>query len=146
MKIGFTGTQKNMTIGQVWTVSELFRKYHPSEFHHGDCIGADLEAHSIARYFRDEETLGCKIKVHPPTIKKKRAFCEGADEVFPEKPYLERNMDIVDSTDLLIACPKTMNEELRSGTWQTIRYARRRTHWLVIVWCDGTTQEEYARG
>jgi len=46
------------------------------------------------------------------------------DEVWPAKPYLERNHDIVDATDYLIFAPKTRHEQLRSGTWATYRYAK----------------------
>lgn len=51
----------------------------------------------------------------------------------PIKPPLVRNHDIVDSTELLIACPKEQVEVLRSGTWATIRYARKKeiTVWLI---------------
>jgi len=49
----------------------------------------------------------------------------------PEKTYLERNLDIVKNSSLLIACPINKNkEELRSGTWSTIRKARK--HKLTI--------------
>jgi hypothetical protein len=44
--------------------------------------------------------------------------------MFPEKSYLDRNHDIVDSCSILLALP-TGQEILPSGTWATIRYARR---------------------
>lgn len=37
---------------------------------------------------------------------------------------LARNRRIVAAVDVLIAAPETDREELRSGTWATIRYAR----------------------
>jgi hypothetical protein len=47
------------------------------------------------------------------------------DEVREAKHPLERNHDIVDQTDFMIAAPFTESEVLRSGTWSTIRYARK---------------------
>lgn len=44
----------------------------------------------------------------------------------PAKPYLERNKDIAnEGIDGLIAAPSGWVEELRSGTWATVRYARK---------------------
>ena len=43
-----------------------------------------------------------------------------------EAPYLERNLNIIKNSSILIACPiDKNNEELRSGTWSTIRKARK---------------------
>ena len=36
-----------------------------------------------------------------------------------------RNKDIVNSCDILIACPENDKEVIRSGTWSTIRYAKK---------------------
>ena len=51
----------------------------------------------------------------------------------PAKPPLDRNHDIVERCDLLIATPHTVEEQLRSGTWATIRYARKvhRPHYII---------------
>ncbi len=117
MKIGFTGTQIGMSQRQKdrlrWVIADA------SEFHHGDCIGADAEAHEIAL------GLGLKIVIHPPLLESKRAFCKGAFQVLDPKEYLDRNRDIVDCCQILIAAPRNMKEELRSGTWSTIRYAKK---------------------
>ena len=40
------------------------------------------------------------------------------------KPYLDRNRDIVDACEVLLATPDGP-ERLRSGTWSTVRYARK---------------------
>jgi hypothetical protein len=42
---------------------------------------------------------------------------------------------------MLAACPKGP-EERRSGTWATVRYARKTGKPVVIFWPDGTVTEE----
>jgi hypothetical protein len=39
--------------------------------------------------------------------------------------YMKRNDVLVAHADVLLAFPKTPQEELRSGTWATIRRARK---------------------
>lgn len=119
MKTGFTGTQEGMTIYQSRALWIFLRNADPDEFHHGDCIGADETAHYIAK------SLGIYVVGHPPANPKKRAFTD-CDEWREPKPYLERNHDIVDESDEIVACPKSRDEELRSGTWSTVRYAIRK--------------------
>ena len=46
-RFGFTGTQHGMTDAQKATLRD-FLAAGSGEFHHGDCIGADSEAHDIA--------------------------------------------------------------------------------------------------
>jgi hypothetical protein len=99
-----------------------------TEFHHGDCMGADSEAHEVA-----EAAFGAKkIWVHPPDDAKKRAFRVSSHVARP-RPYLERNRAIVDASDMVIAAPKSMTEELRSGTWATVRYARKTGKRVLIL-------------
>jgi hypothetical protein len=130
--IGFTGTQNGMTADQRLAFINVVVSARPAVFHHGDCIGADAQAHEIV-----EEHTAAVIVVHPPINPSKRAFCEG-DEVRPPKDYLKRNEDIVLACDELIACPKSMSEELRSGTWATVRCAVRRFRSVIVVWPDGS--------
>lgn len=132
MKIGFTGTQRGMTGPQTTSFSAalLFARLSDSEFHHGDCIGADAEAHEIAA------GLGFKVILHPPVKPDKRAWCQ-AQIILPMKDYLARNRDIVDATELLIAIPGEAIEQLRSGTWSTIRYARKIGRKLLIIGPEG---------
>jgi len=101
------------------------------EVHHGDCVGADDQVGSFAA-----KLSGVTVTLHPPTNPSKRAFC-AADEVREAKPYLDRNRDIVDETELLVAFPKGP-EEKRSGTWATVRYARKLDRQIMYVWPDGT--------
>ena len=118
MKVGFTGTQVGMTVPQVRKLIAKLIELEPDEFHHGDCIGADSEANDIAN------EMDLSIVIHPPEDSKKRAYCSGKYVQLREpKPYMERNQDIVDECDVLIAAPKHGQEELRSGTGATIRRA-----------------------
>lgn len=118
IRVGFTGTQRGMTDEQKARVDLLLAELavDAAEFHHGDCVGADAEAHDLA------ENHCLDIVIHPPDNDKARAFCTGG-EVREPKPYLDRNHDIVEETVVLIACPNGA-EQMRSGTWATVRYAR----------------------
>lgn len=120
--IGFTGTRRGMTEDQKLGLKHCLQGADivtsSISFHHGDCIGADAEAHTIANL------IGCAIIIHPPLNEGKRAFCESIYMITP-RPYLDRNRDIVDASDVLIAAPWGNKEIVRSGTWSTIRYAEK---------------------
>ena len=132
MNFGFTGTQDGLTDIQLETLCNVLQALQNdrglTEFHHGDCVGADETAHRLVR----DINAGCAIHVHPPDNPKKRAYCEGG-VLHEERPYLERNHDIVDACDVLIACPQTIEEQLRSGTWATVRYARKIGKRVIMV-------------
>src|SRR3990167_9767603 len=104
MKLGFTGTQKGSTHKQMLQFIEFLERHKTeiTEFHHGDCMGADEEAHYIVQ----ELFPKIKIIIHPPYNPKKRAYCVGGFIARP-KDYIERNHNIVDMTDILFAMPFT---------------------------------------
>jgi hypothetical protein len=135
MKVGFTGTQRGMTPQQIQALTEVLSVYLPGVFHHGDCIGADAEAYAIAR------SQKFRIVCHPPIVSTKRAWCV-SDEDRDPKPYLVRNHDIVDETDILLAAPGEGMEKLRSGTWATIRYTYKVCRPVRIIFPDGTGGEK----
>lgn len=139
MRVGFTGTQVGMTAPQLLGVIDLMKGVKPTEFHHGDCVGADEQAHLVA------QKVGTRIVIHPPEDPQKRAFCIGATETKDPLPYLVRNKAIVQETEVLIATPKGFSEELRSGTWSTVRHARKFGRSIFIVWPDGRVQKESPR-
>src|SRR6185503_5652423 len=92
MILGFTGTQHGMTLAQQRDFREYVSKFEVTTFHHGDCVGADAEAHDIVRSVWPH----CKIVVHPPEKEDLRAFKQGEMVVvLAKKPYLVRNKDIV---------------------------------------------------
>jgi hypothetical protein len=64
-----------------------------------------------------------RIHIHPPKDDRYRAYRK-SEYIAEPKPYLERNRDIVMRSDVLVAIPKTDKEDLRSGTWATVRYAQ----------------------
>lgn len=121
MKVGFTGTRRGMSTTQVAWLAKFLRNESVTEFHHGDCIGSDAEAHVIAESVLKYRRIA--IHIHPPISDSKRAYKHG-DVEYDAKPYLDRNRDIVDACDVLVACPG-QPETLRSGTWATVRYARK---------------------
>lgn len=127
--VGFTGTQRGMTPVQLSVVRFYLGGFQ--WLHHGDCIGADHQAHMTAR------RKGISIWLHPPDNLSKRAFCDYT-MIEAVKPYLDRNHDIVDVTPWLIAAPGENEEQLRSGTWAPIRYARKHDKNIIIVYPDGS--------
>ena len=135
LKVGFTGTEYKLTEKQKEVLVKTLQDIRTVELHHGDCVGADSACHYIAL------DLGINIVVHPPINPRLRAFCKN-DIVLPQKPYLERNHDIVDVTDVLVACPYERGELLRSGTWATIRYARKMHRKIYVIFNDGSVRVE----
>jgi len=130
-RIGFTGTKRGMTAAQLDALRVCLNDYSVgTELHHGDCIGADAEAHDICTALR------LKPVIHPPDNPRARAYKQ-AKRVLPPKPYLERNHDIVDAVDYLIAAPAGFKEKLRSGTWATVRYAKRVGKVVYVLWPNG---------
>lgn len=135
MKLGFTGTASGMTRAQKATFyHKVLRRSGLiiAEFHHGDCVGADAESHAMVR----NENPNIHIVGHPPSNPIKRAWCQ-CDELMPEYPYLQRNHHIVDAVDEMVATPSGFTEVLRSGTWATIRYAKKQGRNVHIIWPDG---------
>lgn len=128
---GFTGNQDGMTKQQKKAFRKLLIEHGITEFHHGDCVGSDADAHLIAK------TLGLSIVKHPPVDEKKRAFCKGGREL-PAKPYLPRNKDIVKASSIMFATPRSFNEVVRSGTWSTVRFATNLQRKMLVIYPDGS--------
>ena len=133
--LGFTGTQEGMTTPQkdfVRSFLMLFAK-HGSErwFHHGCCIGADEQAHFMAA------VANLRLVGHPPVRKHKMAHGLKFDVTFLEQDYLERNHTIVGVTSAMLATPRSSYEEMRSGTWSTVRYAQKIGRPVTIVMPSG---------
>jgi hypothetical protein len=127
--VGFTGTRHGMTSYQREVVAKLLEGCE--WLHHGDCLGSDVQAHGLAMEMR------IRTAIHPPTNESQRAFCAG--QLFlPPLGYLARNRAIVNATGRLIATPHGYEEEMRSGTWSTIRFAHGVGKPVTIVFPDGS--------
>lgn len=127
IKIGFTATREGISIYQKQELARLVKLLQPSEVHHGLCQGGDAEFHDLVRALLPN----CKIVGHPPTIKTVYVY-RYCDEMRRPKSYLDRNKGIVDETNVLIGCPLG-KEILRSGTWSTIRYAKKLERKVYII-------------
>lgn len=137
MVVGFTGTSRGLTDGQLKQLALWFAHTRDvtAQLHHGDCVGADAEAHKLA------STYAVPVVLHPPSNPHKRAFCGGAAVVRPKRDYLTRNREIVQASEVLVACPRESVEprtERAGGTWYTVRFARRSGKPVFMIWPDGT--------
>lgn len=144
--VGFTGTQHGMTPIQKDRLWSILLYMAPRFFRLGDCIGADKEAYDIVlrmawayRSWRRPELLG-----HIPVESNKRARCK-YDVEFTPMPYRERDQQIAENCEIMIAAPRTLEEELRSGTWATARDARRANRSVLILWPDGSHSDLWRR-
>lgn len=134
--IGITGTREGPTITQqAWLIDRLveLKKDGAIYLHHGDCVGVDEIAHCIA------EELNYRIAVHPPLSNSHRAWCRGYIK-WQSSPYLNRNRDIVNCSELLLALPKGPPEFKGSGTWMTVRYAQSKKTPVEVCMPNGTIE------
>lgn len=138
--LGITGRREGGSAQQLAMMRTILESaYQHLEyryFHHGDCLGIDKEGHEIAL------ELGYKVICHPPNSDAHRAFTKGHELLLEPRPFLERNKHIVAAVEVLLAFPTQSMEVLRSGTWATIRYARRRGVTTMIVSADGLVRVE----
>lgn len=139
ISIGMTGTRQGMTSLQKLRISQFLNILKPNKGVHGDAIGADAEFHDLFRQL----VVNSYIVIHPPTNPKYRAFKQG-DLIYAPLPYLVRDDNIIREVDLMFGFPKRFNEELRSGTWTTIRHTRKPefNKPLVIIYPDGSCSSE----
>lgn len=133
--VGFTGTRFGMTKEQKVRMSSLVPR--ADFYHHGDCVGADADFHNIVRYLCHDFNHDGQIVGHLPVDTTHRAFCT-FDETRDPLPHMKRNKAIVTESDVMLACPSTMEEQQFGGTWATIRMARKAKKPLTIVYPDGS--------
>lgn len=125
-RVGFTGTREGMSAKQMARLTERLREIiavrdvTSISFSHGDCVGADEEAATIA------QELGLITIAHPSRDNGMmyRAFHK-SDIIRTPKPYMVRNHDIVLESHFMFVAPRSNEEEQRSGTWATYRFAKK---------------------
>jgi hypothetical protein len=131
MRIGFMGTHHGMTAAQERVFRSMLAGHKGAALHHGDGVGADAQAHEVARSLKRD------ITIHPPINGGHRAWKESSDVRAP-RPYLSRCKNIVAETDMLIVAPAETQEQRRSGTWSTVRFARKLGRPVFVILPDGT--------
>lgn len=133
-EIAFTGTRKGMTDKQKVEVIRFFESNSPKKIkfvRHGGCDGSDDDFHEIAQDY-------CNIVVHPGNQQQKEKYMNKPNVTVMEvKPFLVRNRDMVDKIEWVLATPRGFEEELRSGTWMTIRYALKQNKIVHIIFPNG---------
>lgn len=143
LTLGMTGTRNGISKSANITLNRIINRLINNkskpliEVAHGDCTGADADFHD----YISENYNNIKIIIHPPSNNKDRAYKKGHIIMTPDT-YLSRNRKIVDSNDILIGFPPTKNELPSSGTWYTIKYARKVKKGLIIIYPDGTFKTE----
>lgn len=145
MQIVFSGSRRGATLPQEMTFVKILSGLltiaasqepvdEPLLFRHGDCVGWDATAHSLAK------AAGYGIIIHPAAVAPHlRAFCQGALLVMEPKPPLERNRDMADLSERAIICPNTPEYRVQSGTWYTWKYATRKGIDACVIRPDGST-------
>jgi hypothetical protein len=111
-----------------------------TEVHHGACTGGDAFIH-----WHIAEMPSIWLHVHPPVDPKHSAMASLKRSVrrvdHEPKTYAERNGDIVEAADVLVAAPRYPEKDpksARSGTWQTARKAKAADILTIIVdYVDG---------
>jgi len=145
LHIGFSGTRCGMTLLQRRAVYRVFRWYRDNRnaitVHHGSCVGADAEAHDIARM------LGLAVALHPGVsadgsspLRAECAMLEG-ERVWRPASYGVRNQAITACTGVLVAATGDGTED--RGTSHAISCAVKLERPVVIVSADGRLQRVY---
>ena len=127
MKIGITGTREGADAYQLAELRKVLSELNGTEFHHGDCLGVDVEAAAIAR------ELGYRIVCHPPKSTETQGHF-GGDEVKEPLGYLHRDRNIVDATDVLLVVPLQNEWQPKGGTWYTHDYAIRKGKPVSVIY------------
>lgn len=130
LDVSFTGTSHHdLTTRQVVGLSTYLQEHRAAirTLHLGDCIKADEQMYELACALGLDDT----IILHPPFNNTKRAYCHAARSVRP-RPYLIRNRMMAEACNTLLAAPAQAHEVVRSGTWHTIRCARKLDKRIII--------------
>ena len=130
MRVAFTGTRQGMNPRQRKAFRELAEKnsFFWTIFNHGSCKGADKDASNIVF-----ELCASRIVAHPCNLSAQQAVTHAHARREVLDP-IERNHVMVDESDILVAVPATKDEVIRSGTWATIRYAKKMGKEVIILY------------
>lgn len=131
--LAFTGSAAGMDAKQAIAVMELLVAIHPKYVHEGGCVGADAQFHTLVDMFFPDIV----VHRHPGDVREDMVSTYIGDaHVHPMQQPLDRNKTMVDESRVLLATPHR-EEYQRSGTWATIRYARKQGKPRFIVYPQG---------
>lgn len=136
--LGFTGTREGMTQAQRAALPSVVSAL-PERIIHGGARGADAELHA---WLLMAGMAPGSIDVWPASLDRWSFYADTGAVVHPIAAPLARDHIIAKNCDRLLATPRTMTEIIRSGTWATIRYARKARKPITIVLPNGTIREE----
>lgn len=146
MKLGVTASRRGLTDAQKKTARELIAGLQDlTEMHHGCCVGGDCELADITLIVNSDT----QIIAHPGQSARSgdnewldQPHLGAADEVRPTKTHFARNRDIVNETDLLVACPGEKWDwpevPKHGGTAYTVWYATHNNRPVWVIYPDGT--------
>jgi hypothetical protein len=154
MILGFTGTRDGMTEAQKQAITLYLRDRHITAHYNGACHGADQDMFWLMMNYSialndsvvmelcpgDTEQYAWCITTRS-LIEEKTGF-NGTINIHKPQVYQLRNRVIVSRSDHLLAAPGSDHETLRSGTWATVRIARRQKVGRTIAWPDGRLEDE----
>lgn len=134
MIVGFTGTREGMTMAQMAIVARELQRLGTEELQHGCCVGADEQAHQIARWY------GWRIygRPGPVTWWSMPIVPEEFTRLAQPRPFAERNREIA-ACGVLVAAPKG-HDLVVGGTGMTVRLARGLGRRVVVVLPDGSVR------
>lgn len=134
MIIGFTGTRQIERISKerlkklygILISYSIDNEDDSLEAVHGCATGADTHFHNLCA----KEHIRITGR---PSFNSNMDLDNFTNLYYPYSPLI-RNKHIVDDCDVLLALPINPDvEELRSGTWSTIRYARKLKKKVIII-------------
>lgn len=132
-KVGVTGSRKGATDAQLLHLHDMLIRTSCARLVHGDCLGVDLQADNMWR-----EIFNLRVEIFPPLVDTYRAYCaQPGDIVHEPMPYLLRDRRIVDTIAHLLVVPNGPEQDNpRSGTWATYRYAVRQKVPFTVIRAD----------
>jgi hypothetical protein len=137
MILGFTGTRKGLSKAQRSALPYALCAIRADQVIHGGAMGADTEFGTW--------TGSVEVVIYPASAERYEYWrCVQSPWLTinpPIKP-LVRNVIIANRCDHLLACPAEMVEQQRSGTWATVRYARKAGKPITLLLPDGSIQKD----
>lgn len=130
MIVAVTGTRMGITTAQIAAITRHLR--HATWLHHGGAVGADRTCHAI--FARPWQT-----QVWPSNAEQERwAREQPIGVIHARRLPLNRNRAMVNIVERVFALPAGMEEEQRSGTWATVRYARAVKCPCLVIYPNGS--------